>query len=149
MNELRPRFEKNLARALVAILFLGCLLVVWPFATALLWATILSFSVWPLYRRCSKVLGGRQTLAAFIICAGMIMAVLLPFAVVGFTLGENVDELKTAARRWLDSGPPAAPAWLEKVPLVGHSATETWNNFASDTARFAEKAKEMIEPMAA
>ena len=77
----------------------------------------------------------------------MVVAVVLPVGIVGLNLGDNVTELKTATRRWLDEGPPAAPAWLAKVPLVGQTATARWNSLAGDSARLAEKAKTLIEPV--
>ena len=149
MNGLQTKLEVTLARGILALLFVGCLLVVWPFVTALLWATVLTFSLWPLYARLSKLLGGRRKMAALLLALGMALAVVLPFAIVGFTLGDNVAELKTATRRWLDAGLPAAPAWLEKVPLVGHAATNGWNALVSDSAKLAEKAQSLIEPVGA
>ena len=139
--------EKRLARGTLALLFLGCLLVVWPFVMALLWATVLAFSMWPLFCRLTKLLGGRRKLAAALLCLGMILVVLLPFAVVGFTLSDNVDELKTAIQRWLDAGLPTAPAWLLKIPLVGRAATDGWNSLANDSAKLAAKAQTLIEPV--
>ena len=43
----RSRFEQNLGWILLAVLLGGCLLVLLPFVSALLWAGILSFSIWP------------------------------------------------------------------------------------------------------
>ena len=148
MNELRTKVEENLGRGLLSLLLIGCLLVLWPFVTSLLWATVLGFSLWPLYSRLAKLLGGRRTLAAVVLSLVMVVAGVLPFAIVGLTLGDNVTELKAATQRWLDAGPPTAPAWLAKVPLVGQSATKSWNDLASDSAALVEKAKGLIEPVA-
>ncbi len=150
MPEIKPQpttIEQRLSRGILALLFIGCLLVVWPFVTALFWATILAFSMWPLFCRLTKVLGGRRKLAAALLSLGMILVVLLPFAVVGFTLSDNVDELKTATQRWLDAGLPAAPAWLQKIPVVGRTATDGWNNLANDSGKLVAKAKTLVEPV--
>src|SRR5215467_8998193 len=149
MNELRTKLEQNLGRGLLGLLLVGCLLVLWPFVTLLLWAAVLSFSMWPLYGRVLKLLGGRRTLAALLLSLAMVLAVLLPFGIAGVKLGDNVKELEAAARRWLDSGPPAAPAWLAKVPLIGAAAADSWNNFANDSAKLLEKAKTLVEPVGA
>jgi predicted PurR-regulated permease PerM len=132
---------------MLALLLLGCLVVLWPFVTALLWATVLSFTIFPLYSRLLKLLRGKRTLAASLVSLGMVLVLLLPLAIVGFTLGENVAELKTATRSLLDAGPPAAPAWISKIPLVGTAASNSWNAFAKDTAKLTEKAKDLIEPV--
>jgi len=149
MNEARSKLEQNLGRGILLLLLIGCLVVLWPFVTALLWAAVLSFSSWPLYRRLLKLLGGRRTLAALLLSLGMILVVLLPFGIVGLTLADNVSELKTAAQRWIEAGPPAPPAWLAKLPLVGQSATESWTNLAADSAKLLEQAKRFIEPVGA
>jgi len=149
MNELRTKLEQNLGRGLLGLLFVGCLLVLWPFVTVLLWAAVLSFSTWPLYGRVLKLVRGRRTLAALLLSLSMVLAVLLPFGVVGLQLGDNVSELKTATQRWLDSGPPSAPAWVAKIPLIGEAVTDSWNGFVSDSAKLLEKAKTFVEPVGA
>ncbi len=149
MTPLRTRLEQNLGWGILILLLIGCLLVLWPFVTALLWAAVLSFSSWPLHRRLLKWLGGRRTLAALILSLAMIVLLLLPFGMVGLTLADNVTELKTATQRFLDKGPPGPPAWLEKVPLVGQDATENWRSLAADSARLLREAKRFIEPVGA
>ena len=145
MNPLRPKLEQNLGWIILALLLGGCLLVVLPFVSALLWAVVLSSSCWPLYRRLVKLLRGRQTLAALCMALAMICVILLPFVIVGATLAENVNELTTATRRWMDAGPPAPPEWLGKVPVVGGQAAEYWQSLAADSAKLIEAAKPLIE----
>jgi predicted PurR-regulated permease PerM len=58
-----------------------------------------------------------------------------------------VTELKTAAQRWIDAGPPAPPAWLAKAPLIGKAATEKWQIFAADSAKLLQAAKRFVEPV--
>ena len=147
MNELRSRLEQHLGQTILVLLFVGCLLVLWPFVTALVWATVLSFSMWPLYGRVLKWLHGRRTLAAMVLSLGLVLVVLLPLGLVGLTLGDNVTDLKTATRRWLDAGPAPAPAWLAKVPLIGPATTAKWNSLATDRAQLVEKAKTLVEPI--
>ena len=89
-----------------------------PFVWALLWAVVLSSSSWPLYRRLAKLLHGRRTLAAAFMALAMICVILLPFVIVGATLGDNVKELTAATQRWMDAGPPAttdAPTQSESI----------------------------------
>src|SRR4030095_11705573 len=112
MTPLRTRLEQNLGWGLLMLLFIGGLLILWPFVTALLWATVLSYSSWPLYRRLLSWMGGRRTLAALVLSLGMVLVVLLPFVMVGLTLADNVNELKSAAQRSMDARPPDPPEWL-------------------------------------
>ncbi|MBK9140168.1 MAG: AI-2E family transporter [Verrucomicrobia bacterium] len=147
MNERRTKVEQSLGWIILALLLGGCLLVMLPFATALVWGTVLSVSSWPLYRRLLGWLGGRRTLAAALMALAMICVVLLPFVVVGVNLGDNVKELTAATRRWMDAGPPAPPAWLPKVPAIGQQAAEYWLSLAADSSKLIEAGKGLIEPV--
>src|SRR5688572_28769646 len=149
MNERRSRLERNLVWILLVILLLGCLMVMRPFISALLWAIVLSFSIWPLYRRLLNVLRGRRTLAAALMTLAIILVMLVPFVIVGATLAQNVNELSGALRHWLEAGPPAPPAWLAKVPVIGATAVEEWQTLATDSASLIEEAKRFIEPASA
>jgi predicted PurR-regulated permease PerM len=80
---------------------------------------------------------------------GMILVILLPFVFVGFTLADDVTALTAAMRRSVEAGPPAPPAWLAKVPVIGQRATEQWKSLASDTEKLREKARKWIQPVSA
>ena len=145
MSNIRTRLEQNLGWFILIILAAGCLFVMRPFVSAFLWAAVLTFSCWPLYRRLLAVVGNRRTLAATIISLGMIFIILIPFLVVGWTLADHVSALTTAVRKWVDAGPPAPPDWLHKLPLVGSRAAEYWQSLAADTTKFLPIARRFIE----
>ncbi len=147
MNPLAKRLESNLGVICAGLLLLGCLIVMRPFVSALLWAAVLCFSSWPIYRRLLGLLRGRRTWAALLMALAMVMIVLLPFVVIGATLAENVKELATATRRWLDAGLPAPPAWMDKVPVAGPAATDYWRAMSQDSAKLLQELKGLIEPV--
>ena len=139
--------ERYLGWIILFLLLGGCLLVLSPFLSSLLWAVVLCFSTWPIYRRVLQFMRNRHTLAALTMSIGMVLVVLLPFVLVGATLADNVKELTTATRRWIESGPPAPPAWLAKIPAVGHSATEYWQSLAEDSSKLWQQAQRIVEPV--
>jgi predicted PurR-regulated permease PerM len=147
MNRLRSKLEQNLGWAVLLALAAGCLLVLRPFVSALLWAVVLSFASWPIYGRLLRLLGNRRTLAALVMTLGMVLIVLLPLLIVGMTLADNVKDLSTAGRHWVADGPPAPPAWLAKVPVVGSKAAAYWQNLTADTAKLWTEAQRLIEPV--
>jgi predicted PurR-regulated permease PerM len=149
MPPLRSQLEQNLGWIALALLLAGCVWVLLPFVSALLWAVVLSYSSWPLYRRVLYWFGGRRTAAALLLAVGMVCVVLLPVVIVGATLADNVQELTTATRRWLDAGPPPAPGWLTTLPLVGPSIAEQWQTLSGDSAKLLQEAKRLIEPLSA
>ena len=98
--ELTKRVEVIAGLALVALIAAGCLLVVAPFVSAILWAAIICFATWPLHQRLDRLCGGRRALAA------AIMTVLI----VVCTVRARLSSLPAASRA---AGPSAsmAGAW--------------------------------------
>jgi predicted PurR-regulated permease PerM len=147
--KLRTKFEQTLGWVLLLALLLGCLFVVLPFVSAMLWAAVLCCSSWPLYTRVLGLVHGRRSLAALLMTLGMMLIVLLPFVIVGTTLADNTKDLTTAVRRWIAQGPPAPPQWLLKVPVVGQKATDYWQTLVDDTEKLRVEAQKLIEPVTA
>ena len=149
MEKTRTKAEQSIGIIVLAILLAGCLLVLSPFVSALLWATVLSFSSWPVYRRLLGWLGRRRTLAAVVMTLAMVLIFLMPFVIVGSTIAENVKEVSGAVRKLVQEGPPAPPAWLGKVPIVGQKVITYWQGAAEDTAKLWQEAQKLIEPVSA
>jgi len=141
--------ERIIGWVVLFILLTGCLMVLRPFVSALLWAVILCVSTWRAYVRLLRLVGNRNTLAAFLTTLAMILIILLPFVIVGTTLADNVKQLTDAAKRWVENGPPAPPEWLAKVPAVGQKATDYWQSLAADTSKIWPDAQRFIEPVSA
>ena len=149
MNDPRSRLERNLGLIVLFLLLFGCAVVLLPFVSAMLWGTVLAISCWPAYERLLRLTGNRRTLASLLMMFGMVLIVLVPLAIVGVTLADNVSALTSALRNWIAAGPPAPPQWLGKVPFVGAKAVEAWQSVASDTGKFLLKSKEWIQPISA
>jgi len=149
MIALSRRIERSLGWIVLTILLIGCLLVLWPFVSSLLWAAVLCFSTWPIYHRLLRLLRGRRTLAATVMTFAMIVVVLLPFGIIGTTLADSVKQLTAAARHAIEVGPPPPPAWLAKVPIFGQSATTYWEGLTADSAKLSQEARRLIEPVSA
>ncbi len=141
--------EVIIAWAIVVILLAGCLFVMRPFISALLWALVLSFASWPIYQRVLRWVGKRRSLAATLMTLAMVVAMLVPILIVGSTVVQNVRDLAIAAERWLEEGPPAPPQWLAKVPIVGHRAVDSWQTLAQDSTKLWAAAYRLVEPISA
>jgi predicted PurR-regulated permease PerM len=50
--------EPALSVGALLLLTVGCTLVLWPFLSAILWAAVICFSTWPIYRQCERAVGG-------------------------------------------------------------------------------------------
>ncbi|HTY86096.1 MAG TPA: AI-2E family transporter [Candidatus Acidoferrum sp.] len=136
--------ERNVGVAILLLLIAGCLFVLRPFVSMLLWGVVLCASSWPLYRRLLRLVNQRHTLAASLMTLGLLLIVLFPFVIVGMTLADNVNALTAAVQNWMAAGPPAPPEWLGKIPVVGAKAVESWLSLAGDSTKLMAKAQEEI-----
>ena len=137
------RFVASAALVLVAV---GCWIVLRPFVTSLLWASVLVISTWPANRVLTKWMRGHRTPAALVMTLGITLLLLVPSVFIVMTLGENVNQFASATMKWLDTGPPAPPGWLEKVPYAGTRIRDYWVEMSQDASQLIQFAKRFIEP---
>ncbi len=149
MTSLREHSERRLGAVAVLILLIGCLLVLRPFVSALLWSVVLCVATWPLYRRLVRWFRDHRTLAASVMMLAMILVLLLPFGIAGVTLAENINDFTGSARQWIERGPPSPPEWLGKVPIVGPQAVDKWQTLAHDSAKLWAELLRFVEPVSA
>jgi predicted PurR-regulated permease PerM len=124
---------------LLALLALGvgCLLVLRPFLSALLWAAILAFSTWPAYR----FLRDRARLSPGFAAGAMVTAEMLlvglPIVFAAPTSREEVEALRAQVERLLTAGMPGLGAWLAGLPYVGDFLRDWMAGFAFDLSGLA------------
>lgn len=129
------RSDRTLAVIALALLAAGCLLVLWPFLTPLIWAAILASTSWPVFVRLNRWTGNRRTLTAGLMTVLGTVLLLGPIVAVALTQAENVAELGRAASAISKEGLPDAPNWLARLPLVGPTLHSYWQQFAHDGHR--------------
>jgi predicted PurR-regulated permease PerM len=132
------RIETIAAIAGVALLAVGCVLVLRPFFTALLWATVLTFSTWPAYAWLEARLRHRPSLAALIMTLLLALAFILPLLLVATTVTDAATAFAESLRRLVERGPPPPPDWVAELPVVGADLDDTWRELANNTAEFAD-----------
>lgn len=142
----RRPLETYLGLGVLALLMLGCLVVMRPFLSSLLWAIVLCFTSWPAYGRLLRWVGHRRTLAASLMAVVMVLVILMPFLVMGFTVSDDVRQLTGAAKAWVEVGPSDPPDWLARLPLVGEPLAHQWRAAAFDNAGRLNTLRRFIEP---
>ena len=118
----------------VALLLIaaGCIWVLRPFLSPILWAAVISYATWPLYLRLVRALRGQRALAALLMVLLFAVVLVAPFWLVAANLAAGVSE----GLRWLQAlatepdRPP--PDWLARLPLVGGAAADGWVQMAGD-----------------
>jgi predicted PurR-regulated permease PerM len=126
----------DLLRVTLAVSFIGALTlasfwILQPFLPALVWATMVVVTTWPLLLRLQRWLRGGRAVAVTAMTFAMLTIFVVPVAAAVLTLIENADQVG----RWLASLDevrlPMPPDWLKGLPLVGARADSAWRDLAS------------------
>jgi predicted PurR-regulated permease PerM len=141
------RIDQTLTLVVLALLIIGCFLVLKPFMTALVWAAILCTTAWPLYQRLLARMKGHASMAALTMVLVIAVILLAPFIVVGATIADNADRMAAWWRELLATGPPDPPAWVAQLPIIGERASAYWGSMAHDTAQVMAEVRKYIEPV--
>lgn len=142
----KQRSDRLLALLALGVLGGGCLWVLWPFMSAVLWAVILSSVTWPAFLWLDRLVGGRRMLSSSLMTLLVTLVVVVPFIAVATGLADNVTELVQALSGMLKTGLPDAPAWVVKLPLIGQSLQEYWQQFAHNGERLMSELAKLAEP---
>lgn len=140
------RFEQYAQVAGIALLVIGCFLVIRPFLAALLFAAVLCVSTWPAFRWLKDRLGGRRSLAALLFATGMLLAIALPVALAAYSLVTHSADAIDMIRGFLDRGPVELPTWLTGVPFVGGLIDEYWHRLIGSREEVVALGKRLAEP---
>lgn len=123
--------QRELIRNTLAVLFVFGLIaatfwILRPFLGAVIWATMIVVTTWPLFRRIEVRVGGRRSIAVALMTLAMILVFVLPFWVAVSTIADyarNVDDWpETLAKLKL----PPPPEFVDSLPFVGHAIAEPW-----------------------
>lgn len=140
--------EKILGLVALLALAIGCLLVIWPFLTAIMWAAVLCWSTWPVYSRYERALGGRRGLASTLMTVTVALVIVAPFALLVAALAGSVGDLAGALGHLVQEGPPAPPAWIGGIPIVGASVASYWQSLAQNAPAFLAALGQLTGPAA-
>src|SRR3954449_8186190 len=117
--------ERAVMLLLFAGLLLGVLAVLQPFATAILFGTILAIAAWPL-RDFLLRRGLTRGLTATLLLLLALAVVGLPLLAVAPGLAEHLAQGGRPVQAYLNSAPQVPPG-LASLPVVGERLTGAWN----------------------
>jgi predicted PurR-regulated permease PerM len=140
------RIEQLIQVTAIAVLVVGCLMVLKPFLAAILSAAILCYSTWPVYEWVERKLNRRRWLAALAMTLLLVLVLVLPLVTVAVTYADEVPHLIELVRETLAEGLPGPPSWLASIPLVGDSLDAGWRELAGNRAKLGELLKRLLQP---
>jgi len=129
--------ERILMGLLLGGVALGCALVLAPFLSAILWASILTFTTWPIYAALRDRLRLGPVTASLAMVMVTAVVVVLPLALAAPGSAADVQQIERALTDATGAGLPLAPRWVADIPFVGPTAHSLWNRWAQDLAAMA------------
>lgn len=114
------RIEQYVRVAAMALLVLGCVLVLRPFLGAILFAAVLCMSTWPAYVWLRDRWGGRGSLAALAVVFTLVIALAVPVALAAQSLIVHSPGMVETVRTFLDNRENfVLPAFIRELPFIG------------------------------
>ncbi len=133
MTDQRP----ELGRITLSVLFIGGLIggslwILSPFLGAFIWATMIVVATWPMLRRVESMFGGRRAPAVAVMSLGLLAILIVPLGVALQAVLGHADELVALLERLPQMQLPAAPEWLDRIPVAGARIEAAWNHLADE-----------------
>ena len=146
--------EPDLARTVLLVLFLlglvvACLWILRPFLVALICATTLAISTWPMLIGLQRRFGGKRGPAIAVMIGGLLLAFLAPVYFGTIAAVQSVSGLAAWVQDLPNRTLPALPAWLANLPLVGARLQSAWGTLIANggegiRARLTENSREIL-----
>ena len=124
--------ERILMGLLLGGVAIGCIVVLYPFVSALLWAGILVYTTWPVYDWLRLHLRLGRVSAALLMVTLTAVVLVLPIGVAAPGSADDVTHLRHAIMDGLRAGLPDSPPWVFDIPLIGNTVGDLWNRWAAD-----------------
>jgi predicted PurR-regulated permease PerM len=121
---------------LLAVLIIGlgllCLLILWPFVTPIVWAGILAFASWPLYRKLRRRLPHWHAIPALVMTLLLGCAVIVPVLWIMVLVQRELLLAYQSLSKYLAEGPHTLPAFLTNIPWLGGQLQEYTDRYQAD-----------------
>lgn len=145
----QTRTSSDLAQTTFQLLAIGILVassfwIVRPFLIALIWATTIVISTWPVMLSAQRALGPRSAAVA-VMTTALLMVLVVPLFVSIGALVRNADEIASWPEALRTFHIPQPPAWAASLPMVGTTLVDRWNQLAG---RPPEELTNMLLPYA-
>jgi predicted PurR-regulated permease PerM len=124
--------QRLVAAGGLGLLVAGGLVVLQPFLVPILWAAILVYATWPLYRRLGVRLPGRPVAASLAMTAGLILLLFGPVVIISISLATEMATVTQVLRRFSTQDHSSVLQLLVRIPLVGPSTAERLQSLIHD-----------------
>jgi predicted PurR-regulated permease PerM len=135
MNAKTP-VTMDLPRTMLGVLAIGMLIaasfwILLPFLTAILWATTIVITTWPVLLGLQARLRGKRGLAVTVMTVLLLLVIIVPFSLAVATIAGKADDISTLGKSLSGFSIPSPPGWLDRIPIAGPKIAATWGQYAA------------------
>jgi predicted PurR-regulated permease PerM len=128
--------SQDVVRTTLGVLFIGILItasfwILRPFLTALVWATMIVVTTWPVMLGLQKRLRGKRALAVAVMTVALLLVFIIPFTFAVVTIIDRSDDIVAWSKSLATLTIPPPPEWVGKLPVVGSKLAARWQQLAS------------------
>ncbi len=136
---------------IVRILFgsfiaIGCLLVVWPFATAISVAAVIAAVTWPLFGRVRRACVGSATAASLFMVSALTVLIVIPITGLSAVSAQKIPVLIKTLRAWINTGFTIPPS-VQDLPYVGPWIYEEASHLFANQQDMIALAQKLFDPV--
>ncbi|WP_160120997.1 AI-2E family transporter [Rhodovarius lipocyclicus] len=118
-----------LGLAAAVALGVGCLYIIRPFISSLLWASILVFCTWPVFVLLNEKLRLSRTLTSLLLVLACFLVLVVPVLVAAPTSRSDIDALSQRIESLVAGGLPDLAPTLAQIPFAGDYLAEFYGRF--------------------
>lgn len=148
-HDLSPHQPQLVNRLILLTLLVGLLSLSYQvlafFISPVLWAAILAYVTWPLYRRLRERLHQRHNLSATLMILGFILVIGVPVMIGLFILQQEARMLYAHLQTQLLSGRFSIPDLVTKLPLVGAQIQQMIAELNADPDQIMQQMRQWIQ----
>ncbi|MCT6820393.1 MAG: AI-2E family transporter [Bombella apis] len=117
----------------VGLLLLAAVWIIHPFLPPILWGATISVTLWPLVQRLQTICFGSRSAAVFFTVLAAMIIFFLPAVLVIVIFARHVDAVSHFIGILPTIQPPAAPAWVGRIPYVGGNIIPFWDHLRENS----------------
>ena len=126
----------DVTRATLAVLFIGmliaaCFWILLPFLVAILWATTIVVTTWPVLLGLQARLRGKRWLAVTVMTVLLLLVIIVPFSLAVATIVDRVGDIEALRKSLAAFTIPSPPGWLDRIPIAGPKVAAAWGQVAA------------------
>jgi predicted PurR-regulated permease PerM len=142
----RQVVQTGLQLLMLALLLAWSYNILLPFFTPIVWGAVLAVAVYPIHQRLKKVLKGKGTFAAVIVCIIMLAVIIVPAVMLMLNTADQAKETITNLQEGKINIPPPGPN-VKSWPLVGRKADAIWRQASENLSVLVEKNPEKVKAL--